>query len=210
MGLNALMKIHPPCIIHWNFNHFVVYEGIKKGHAFINDPAQGRRKLTIEELDEAFTGVVLVCRPGKDFEKARRENSLFDFVKKRLKGQYSSLISLILLGVCLIFPGLFMPVFSQIFIDDILVGGSTNWLKLLIIAMLGTVLFQAVFTYYRNHLLVKLQNKMALISSYKFLSHMFRLPMGFLISAMRAIWQDAWKITIQYVNLLQAIWPKTY
>lgn len=179
MGLNALMEVKPPCIIHWNFNHFVVFEGMKRGHAYINDPAQGRRKLTLEELDEAFTGVVLICRPGEGFKKTRRQNSLLGFVKKRLKGQYSALLSLILLGICLIFPGLFMPVFSQIFIDDILVGGSTNWLKILIIAMLGTALFQAAFTYYRDYLLVKLQNKMALVSSYSFLSHMFRLPMGF-------------------------------
>ena len=88
MGLNALMQVEPPCIIHWNFNHFVVFEGIKGDYAFINDPAQGKRKLTMEEFDEAFTGVVLICRPGENFEKSKRENTLFDFVKKRLKGQY--------------------------------------------------------------------------------------------------------------------------
>lgn len=179
MGLNALMEVQTPCIIHWNFNHFVVYEGIKRGYAYINDPAQGRRKLTMEELDEAFTGVVLICRPGEGFTKTKKESSLWDFVKKRLQGQYASLVSLILLGVCLIFPGLFMPVFSQIFIDDVLAKGNTGWLKPLILAMLGTVLFQAAFTFYRNHLLVKLQNKMALVSSHSFLSHMFRLPMSF-------------------------------
>ncbi|MGI6069854.1 MAG: NHLP family bacteriocin export ABC transporter peptidase/permease/ATPase subunit [Blautia sp.] len=179
MGLNALMEIAPPCIIHWNFNHFVVFEGIKGDYAYINDPAQGRRKLTMEELDESFTGVTLVCRPGEGFTKTKKESSLLGFVKKRLEGQYSSLISLVLLGVCLIFPGLFMPVFSQIFIDDVLAGGNAGWLKPLIIAMLGTVFFQAAFTFYRNHLLVKLQNKMALISSHGFLSHMFRLPMSF-------------------------------
>lgn len=179
MGINALMELKPPCIIHWNFNHFVVYEGIKKGYGYINDPAQGRRKLPMEELDEGFTGVVLICRPGPEFTKTKKEKSLLGFVKKRMEGQYASLVSLILLGVCLIFPGLFMPVFSQIFIDDVLGGGNTGWLKPLILAMLGTVLFQAGFTYYRNHLLVKLQNKMALISSHSFLSHMFRLPMSF-------------------------------
>ena len=58
MGLNALLEQKTPCIIHWNFNHFVVYEGVKRGYAYINDPAQGRRKLTMEELDEAFTGEI--------------------------------------------------------------------------------------------------------------------------------------------------------
>lgn len=179
MGLNALLEQKTPCIIHWNFNHFVVYEGVKRGYAYINDPAQGRRKLTMEELDEAFTGVVLICRPGEGFTRTRKESSLLGFIKKRLQGQFGALLSLILLGLCLIFPGLIMPVFSQIFIDDILAGGNKGWLKPLIIAMTGCALFQAGFTYYRNHLLVRLQNKMALISSHQFLNHMFRLPMHF-------------------------------
>lgn len=179
LGLNILLEAKTPCIIHWNFNHFVVFEGIKRGHAYINDPAQGRRRLTIEELDEAFTGVALFLTPGEEFTKTKKESSLLGFVKNRLKGQYSAILSLILMGICLIFPGLFMPVFSQIFIDDILAGGNSGWLKLLIIAMLGTVVFQAAFTFYRNHILVKLQNKMALLSSHGFLSHMFRLPMSF-------------------------------
>ena len=29
-----LKKLTPPCIIHWNFNHFVVFEGFKKGYAY--------------------------------------------------------------------------------------------------------------------------------------------------------------------------------
>ena len=179
MGLHALLELQPPCIIHWNFNHFVVFEGIKRGYAYINDPAQGRRKLLMEELDEGFTGVVLICRPGENFVRTKKESTLLGFVKSRMKGQYASLVSLVLLGICLIFPGLFMPVFSQIFIDDILVGQNTGWLKPLIIGMMGMVIFQALFTFYRNSLLMKLQNKMALISSHRFLSHMLRLPMNF-------------------------------
>lgn len=30
-----------PCIIHWNFNHFVVLDGFRKGKAVLNDPARG-------------------------------------------------------------------------------------------------------------------------------------------------------------------------
>ena len=50
-----LRKLQPPCIIHWNFNHCVVFEGFKGKYAYINDPALGRRKLSAQELDDAFT-----------------------------------------------------------------------------------------------------------------------------------------------------------
>src|ERR1700754_2598641 len=56
---SALREISMPCIIHWNFNHFVVLEGISGSHAYINDPAMGRRRIDLQELDLAFTGVVL-------------------------------------------------------------------------------------------------------------------------------------------------------
>ena len=64
-----LKKLTPPCIIHWNFNHFVVFEGFKNGYAYLNDPASGRRKLTFEELDNGFTGVVLTFALTDKFEK---------------------------------------------------------------------------------------------------------------------------------------------
>ena len=35
------------------------------------------------------------------------------------------------------------------------------------------------FTYLKKVLLLKLQNKLALLSAYEFISHMLRLPMGF-------------------------------
>ena len=52
-----LVQLPVPSIIHWNFNHYVVFEGIKGQHAYLNDPAQGPRKVSLTELDESFTGL---------------------------------------------------------------------------------------------------------------------------------------------------------
>lgn len=178
-SLENLLTCKPPCIIHWNFNHFVVWEGVKGKYAYINDPAMGRRKLTLEEVDDCFTGIVLTFELTDIFEKAKQKKTLFSFVKTRLKGQYSSLFALVAIGLCLVFPGLIIPVFSQVFIDDILLGGNTKWMTAFLVIMCCTVLFQAALTFYRGLLLEKLQNKMALVSAHGFLSHMFRLPMSF-------------------------------
>jgi NHLM bacteriocin system ABC transporter peptidase/ATP-binding protein len=178
-SLDNLLKLKPPCIIHWNFNHFVVYEGQKGKNYYINDPAMGRRKLTYEELDDAFTGIVLTFEKKKEFRKSKKERTLFSFIKTRLRGQYSSITALIGIGLLLVFPGMVIPVFSQVFIDDILLGGNTDWMTAFLAIMAFTMLFQAVLTLYRSLLLLKLQNKMSMISSHKFLYHMFRLPMSF-------------------------------
>lgn len=175
----ALRELQTPCIIHWNFNHFVVFEGFKGKHAYINDPAMGRRKLTMEELDDAFTGIVLTFAKTDSFVKEKKKNTMMSFIKHRLKGQYSTLFRLLFVGLLLVFPGLLFPVLSQVFMDDVLVGGNTTWFTKLILFMCATILLQAVLTIYRNVVLAKLQKKMVLLSAREFLHNMFRLPISF-------------------------------
>ncbi len=175
----ALRELPTPCIIHWNFNHFVVFEGFKGKHAYINDPAMGRRKLTMEELDDAFTGIVLTFKKTDSFVKEKKKNTMMTFIKHRLKGQYSTLFRLLFVGLLLVFPGLLFPVLSQVFMDDVLVGGNTSWFTKLILFMCATILLQAILTIYRNVVLAKLQKKMVLLSAREFLHNMFRLPISF-------------------------------
>lgn len=177
--LDGLLEIETPCIIHWNFNHFVVFEGIKNGYAYLNDPAVGRRKLTMEELDEGFTGVVLTFRLTDKFEKQKRKSNLIELVADRLRGQYNVLFQLFFIGLLLVFPGLVLPVLSQMFLDDVLVAGNTEWFCTIIVFMVLLIFMQAFLSYYRGVVLQKLQNKLTLLSAHKFLSHMFRLPITF-------------------------------
>ncbi len=175
----ALRELQPPCIIHWNFNHFVVFEGFKGKYAYINDPAMGRRKLTMEELDDAFTGVVLTFAKTDKFVKEKKQKTMLSFIKHRLQGQYATLFKLLFVGLLLVFPGLLFPVLSQVFMDDVLVGGNTTWFGKLILFMCATILLQALLTIYRNVVLAKLQKKMVLMSAREFLHNMFRLPISF-------------------------------
>lgn len=133
----------------------------------------------MEEVDDCFTGVTLTFQITEKFEKSRQKRTLIDFAAKRLKGQYSSLAALFGIGLCMVFPGLVIPVFSQFFIDDILLGGNADWMSALLAVMAGTILFKQGLSYYQGMLLQKLQNKMALVSAHEFLSHMFRLPISF-------------------------------
>lgn len=177
--LDGLRELEMPCIIHWNFNHFVVFEGFKGKYAYINDPAMGRRKLTIEEIDDCFTGIVLTFKPTKDFVKEKKQNTMFGFIKSRIDGQYNVLLKLLFIGILLVFPGILLPVFSQVFMDDILVGGNIDWFSKLIIFMIATVILQVLLTVYRDMILVKLQKKMVLLSARDFIGNLFRLPISF-------------------------------
>ena len=177
--LDGLFDVPVPAIIHWNFNHFVVWEGRKGNDCYINDPAMGRRKLTVQDIDDCFTGVVLTFAETDAFEKSNEKEGMFTFLKSRLKGQMGAILALIILGFFLVIPGLVVPVFSKVFIDDILLGGNDDWVMALLLAMIGTALFKSALTFYRGVLLERLQRKMIMTTSYKFMSHMLRLPISF-------------------------------
>ena len=175
----ALKTLEMPCLIHWNFNHFVVLEGFKDEYAYLNDPAIGRRKLTMQELDEGFTGVVLTFKPTESFEKVKKENTLLPLVLKRLNGQKEALGQMLCLGLLLILPGLILPVLSQLFLDQILGNTGVTWFGQFLTFMAATILFRTILELYRSKLLLNMQNKLVLLSSKEFLEKLFRLPVSF-------------------------------
>ena len=175
----GLRKLTPPCIIHWNFNHFVVLEGFRGDHAYINDPACGRRRLTLQELDDGFTGVVLTFAPTERLQKIRSSSGIGEFIAERLRGNSGALAKLVLAGVLLVFPGVLLPVVSQVFLDEVVCGGAYSWIWGIVGFVAGCVLLRAVLSVYRGVLLQRLRDKMVMITTYKFLSRLLRLPIGF-------------------------------
>lgn len=174
-----LKKLDMPCVIHWNFNHFVVLEGFKGNSAFLNDPGIGRRKLTFEELDMGFTGVVLTFKKNNNFKREKKKGHLLSFTRDRLKGQALPLLQLFYIGLLLVVPGLALPVLSKVFIDDILMAGYRDWLVRFLLFMGACLLLKESLSYYRALVLEKLEGKMVLISGYRFLTHMLQLPIAF-------------------------------
>jgi len=177
--LDGLFEVPVPAVIHWNFNHFVVWEGRKGNDCYINDPAMGRRKLSVQDLDDCYTGVVLTFKETDAFEKSNDRESLLSFITDRVRGEKGSLGALLILGLFLMIPGIVIPVFSQIFIDDILLGGNVSWVSRLLTVMIFTALFKALLELYRGRVLLRLQHKMSMISGYRLLHHMLRLPVSF-------------------------------
>lgn len=177
--LFELEVMEPPCVIHWNFDHFVVYEGTKGGMYYLNDPAVGHRTVTEKELDWGYTGIVLTFRPTDGFVKQSRRRTFLPDVQKRLQTEKAAAAALFLMGGLLVLPGFLMAAFSQIFVDDILEGGNSRWLGALLAALLVTLLCQTFFQELRSRLLIRLQNKITLENSRLFICHMLQLPMDF-------------------------------
>ena len=170
-----------PMILHWNFNHFVVLEGRVDGRVFLNDPATGPRTVTVEELDQAFTGVVLLFSPGEEFAPAGRPPALLPALVRRLggAGAGAGLAFALLAGLALVVPGLALPVFSKVFVDTVLLQGHHTWLRPLLVGLALTGLVLGALTWLQQTYLLRLETRMAIAASGRFLWHVLRLPVEF-------------------------------
>ena len=176
---DGLKKMQGPMIVHWNFNHFLVVEGFKNGKVYLNDPANGPRIVSEEEFDHSFTGVVLTFKEGESFEKSGSKTSIFTSLKKRLKGSEVAIAFTVLIGMGMVIPGLVIPVFTKIYIDDILLANRANWLGPLLLGMGITALLRGIMTWLQQHYLLRLDTKVRVSTSSQFLWHILRLPAEF-------------------------------
>ena len=176
---SSLRTLTAPMILHWNFNHFLVLEGFRRGQVHLNDPGMGPRRVTEEELDQAFTGVVLTFEPGPEFQKGGDPPQLLHALKRRLTGSGAALAFVFLAGLALVLPGLVVPVFSKVFIDSVLLESRQDWLRPLLLGMGIAALLTGLLTWLQQAYLLRLESKMAVAGSSRFLRHVLRLPMEF-------------------------------
>ncbi len=176
---DELRALAPPFIAFWHFSHFLVIEGFGRHGVYVSDPAGGRRVATYDEFDQAYTGVVLTFEPGPDFRKGGSRPSLLAAMRKRLRGSEWALAFVVLASLGLVVPGIVIPIFSQIFVDQYLVQGSQEIIFPLLIGMLLTAFLRAALTWLQLHYLLGLQTKLAISMSSTLFWHTLRLPIEF-------------------------------
>lgn len=176
-----------PCIIHWNFNHFVVLNGFKGDKAIISDPAKGLVSVSMEQFDKSFTGLCLRFEPTEHFEPGGKPRSVINFVKKRLKGTKTAFVFIILTTIITSLIGIINPVFSRIFVDVLLKGHNDNWLYPFIFAMGGIAAIQVAVEWVNAIYMLKIEGKLAIIANSTFMWHVLRMPMEFFSQRMQEI-----------------------
>jgi NHLM bacteriocin system ABC transporter peptidase/ATP-binding protein len=178
-SIEKLMQIKTPAIIFWNFNHFLVLEGFTKNKVYLSDPAQGRYQVSHAEFDESYTGVVLTFNPSDKFEKGNEKRGLISSLSTRITNSKTSIIYIVLASLFLVVPGLVVPSFLKVFIDKYLVNNFSGFVMPLLLIMTVFLLISMSLTYLQQYFLLRLETKLALASSSKFLWHVFHLPIAF-------------------------------
>ena len=180
MGLEAVKGISAfPCIIHWNLNHFVVLCGFRGNHACINDPARGSVKVTMDEFDKAFTGIVMVFAPTENFEPDGKRTSTLAFARKRLPGAGAAMVFVMLTSIIGYVFTLLNPAFSRFFMDRLLTGENSELLMPFIALVAAVSLLQVFVAAIRAVYSLKINGKMAVVGSGSFMWKVLKMPMEF-------------------------------
>ena len=179
-GLDAVKGLDSfPCIIHWNFNHFVVLRGFRGNHAYLNDPARGSLRVTMDEFDRSFTGVVLSFAPTDRFEADGKRTSTLAFARKRLAGAGAAMAFVMLVSIIGYVFTVLNPVFSRFFMDRLLTGENSELLIPFIALVAAVSLLQIFVAAVRSAYALKINGKLAVIGSGSFMWKILKMPMEF-------------------------------
>ena len=168
-----------PCIVHWEFNHFVVLDGFRGGKVYLNDPARGRIVLSEEAFDRSFTGVFILFHPGENFVPSGKRRSTLSFARNRLEGAGGAFVFTMLVSAIGAVFGLINPAMTRVFMDRLLPGKNPDWavpfliiLTVLALTQLAVSWIQAVYT-------LRIQGKLSVVGNMTYMWKILRLPMDF-------------------------------
>lgn len=185
LELEELGKLRRPAILHWNLNHFVVLKKVRKSlsgkiSVHILDPAVGERKLSLDEVSRHFTGVALECLPTQQFEKKddTRRVSIAALTGK-VFGLRGAIIKVVTLALALEVFAIVAPLFNQFVIDEVIVSGDRELLKVLVLGFALLLITQTAIGLARSWFLMRWSLDVGLQWTTRIFTHMTRLPVSY-------------------------------
>ncbi|GLI84784.1 peptidase C39 [Rossellomorea marisflavi] len=176
-SIEGLLQINTPSILHWDDNHFVVLDKVKKNHFLIVDPAVGRKKISYAELEKHFTGIVLIPVPNEDFIPHKHKDNPFKFLLPHIrnnKGLFSIIFALSLLTYI---STLLMPISIQILTDTVIQENIISWHVLML--FIGALCLNFVATYSRGRYLINVKSILEKDLQSNVFKHILNIPYKF-------------------------------
>ncbi|WPB82607.1 peptidase domain-containing ABC transporter [Archangium violaceum] len=179
IDLDRLEHLTTGNILHWDFNHYVVFERLVRGQVQIVDPAQGRRLVSMEGFSRHFTGVVLLFEPGEDFQRvATPRAGAFRYLVPLLR-QSDTIKRIVVLSATLQLFALAVPMLMGMVVDRVVPRGDYHLLAVLALSLAGLVLFHLIASLLRGHLLLEMRTRIDSGMTLGFLDHLVDLAFSF-------------------------------
>lgn len=180
-SVQSLRTLPMPAIVFVNLNHFVVLDGFDRDRVHLNDPALGRRRVTVAEFQDMFSNIALTFEPGPGFVTGGRPSSAVTLMLDWLKGSTDAVVLTAAIGILLLVPGLVIPSFLRVFTDYYLLEGQIDWIYWLLVIMATGVGLQAVMVWLQRYFQARLLTQLSQRASARFVHRMLRLPILFFL-----------------------------
>ena len=168
-----------PAIIHWNFEHFVVFKGMRKGKAYLNDPGIGPVEIPMDEFRRSFTGVAMTFELTDRFQPSGHPTSILSYIKRNLSGANEAFWLTFIFTLLLAVVTLTLPLLTRVFFDEILSGRNAQWATIFFCLMTALALFNFIVTLWQQRYSKRIAGQLALRGNINYLRHLLRLPMNF-------------------------------
>ena len=180
IGIDGLKKKKPfPCIIHWNYNHFVVLTGIRGNYVYVNDPGRGRVRYPMQIFEKRYTGIAMTFIPNESFEKGGEKPSSLRFSMQRIRGLKSGLVVIMVTSALASLATVLFTTSGKAVVDYYITGDEASSPVGFVIALLALCIIYGVMQIIRSVHMVRLQGRSAVVDSSRFIQHLLHLPMKF-------------------------------
>ena len=172
-------QVRFPAILSWERNQYVVLEGFRRGTARVIHPTKGRLNVSPDELEKKYSGVCITSRPGEHFIADGRKKGTGAFLLSTIKKDGRTMLLVLLTGFLAAAGGIFTPVISRIFTDDILGGQRISWYPEILYCFAIIIFLQLLSLIIHRVLIIRATGKIAIRSNAGYMRHLLRLPMNF-------------------------------
>ncbi len=180
LELSEIKELARPCILHWNFNHFVVLKSVHRKGITIHDPAHGEKLVKWEEVNRRFTGIALELLPTVQFEKKDETVRLkLSQLWGHIGGLFSGFSHVLLLSLSLQIFAIISPLYMQTVVDDVIVSGDENLLKELAMGFAILVLITTATAALRSLSILLLSSQLSIQVTSNLFHHLIKLPLVF-------------------------------
>ena len=169
-------------ILHWGFDHFVVFDRLARGGVRVVDPAVGPRLISMPRFSERFTGVAVIVEPGVGFTPRRlRPHHVASYLGRVLRHR-GVVIQVLVLSILLQAFALAFPLILGAVVDRVVPWRDVGLVGVLAIGAAGLVVFQTLAILLRGFLLIHLRTVLDVDLTFGFMERLADLPYSFFTS----------------------------
>lgn len=168
-------------ILHWEFDHFVVFDRLAKGSVQIIDPAIGRTRVPLDRFRRSYTGAAVVFEAtGAPPSSARMSHGVFRYMRPVLR-EAALARRIVIASVLLRLAAVAAPLLVAVLVNRVFPRNDHDLLAVVGVAMLAMVGYHFATSFVRAHLLLRLRTHLDMQMTLGFVRHLVDLPYAFFL-----------------------------